>query len=246
MSLCGLGGVFRARRIAALARSSVVLSLRVMKKSKHPPFDKAKIEAESAKLRDAIASLIIAWSHLESTLSVMLATILRDKSGRFASAIYYSPASADVRIKIVDSAFNVLSQISKEQARIMECWRRTVTHINRAKAMRNTVAHSVIGFSPTQSQWHTRLVRAPYDFRKDTPADSRHQLPGMSANDITQATDATNNTSSEIGRFIEIVEAVAADNKRALQDRLLELEGGRLTATPLKNAQKPPKRKRQP
>lgn len=251
MSLCCLGGVLRARRKASSARratSSVWSCFRcllVMSKSPHPPFDASKMEIESAKLRDAIAAMTIAWSHLESTLSLLLMRILRDGSG-LASAIYYSPASADVRIKIVDSALNIVAQSSPEHRRIMDCWRHTMSRINRAKAMRNTVAHSVIGYSSTPTRWHVRLTSAPYDFRRNVPADKRRQLPGMSRNDIIQATTATGETSSEVGEFLLIVDSVAALDWRTLRKTLLELEDRRSTEPPQKGVRKPPKQKRPP
>lgn len=216
-----------------------------MARSTLPPLDEAKLEIETAALRDVIAKLTIAWSYMESTLSLLLKGMLRDESGLYASAIYYSPASADVRIKIVDSTIQVFARASKEHARIMGCWRHTSARINRAKAVRNTVAHSVIGYSPTKTRWHTRLSPAPYDFRRNAPATPR-QLPGMSTNDIKQAILAMDETAGELNGFLIIIDAVAERNDRTLRETLLELEARHSTEHPQKAARKTLKPKGQP
>jgi hypothetical protein len=216
-----------------------------MNNSSPPPFDQAQIEPQCAALRNAIAELIITWSHLESGLSCLLAKILQDPTVAFASAIYFSPASADVRIKIVDSALDVLAQQTDSYDQIMDCWRRTLSRINRAKAVRNTVAHGVIGFSATKTRWHVRLTAPPFDFKRNAPSSRNGQLSGMSTNDLTQATKSLKETADEVGLIIMIVGAVYDRDLQALQDTLLELEGHRLKATPPKVVQKPAKRKRQ-
>jgi hypothetical protein len=180
--------------------------------------------AEQKALHGSISRIVLAWSDLENALMLVLRSVLNEPSGAIASAIYFSPASAEVRIKLVDSAFDTLAGYSPNYPRIMEVWRRARGSVHRLKNTRNAVSHGQIITIFQFGKNHVRLTAPMFNFKALGVAHQKRQLPGLSSNDIIQSAIRMGQVSNVMSHFSAVCEMVHKKSETTLLETLLRAE----------------------
>jgi hypothetical protein len=236
MSLRGVGGVRNARRIASSRRSAVSASLylsssvlrfggRAMPMSHGQKAEVARLAAEQASLREALVNITLEWSHVENNFAYVLQSILREPSALFASAIYFAPAGAEVRINIVDAAFITLAEMSPHHERVIHAWQHVVAHATKTRRVRNAVAHGmIVTIKSLSGKNHVRLTAPLFDFRRIGSAIAKKQLPGLSSHDIMQSAKQMVELRKALDLCANVASALMDRNETTLLQKLAQLE----------------------
>jgi hypothetical protein len=190
----------------------------------------ARLAAEHASLREALATITLQWSHVENKFAEVLQNVLgspepRGMPGLLASAIYFAPTGAEVRINIVDAAFLTLAEMSPYHERIIHAWQHVIDRATKTRRVRNTVAHGMITTVGRGSgRNHIRLTAPMLDFRRIGGAIAKNQLPGLSSHDIMQSAQKMVDLYNALNQCSEIASALRAGNATTLLEILAQLE----------------------
>ena len=251
-----------ARRIASSRRCAVSASLnlsssvlrlgvRTMPVSHDQKAEFARLAAEHASLREALATITLEWSHVENKFAAVLQRVLNDPEphgmpGLLASAIYFAPTGAEVRINIVDAAFLTLAEMSAHHERIIHAWQHVIAHATKTRRVRNAVAHGMIITvnSPSRKN-HIRLTAPMADFRRIGGAIAKNQLPGLSSHDIMQSAQQMVELCKALSRCADVAAALHARTP-ALLGILAQLEADLKIVPPQADQTKPAPRTRPP
>lgn len=147
--------------------------------------DHERIEREHMAIRDAVVAFNSKFAALETALSALLYSILNLANSKLAYAIYYSPTSFDARATLVE---NCIIQIASEQAPLAEIpalWKKIVKKINRARNLRNALAHGAQTTLMVNNKPHARFTAPAFDVIRIGRVLSERQIPGLTANDIS-------------------------------------------------------------
>ena len=182
-----------------------------------------KLLVENLALREAVSEIILAWSSIEGELALILRNVIGDGPGDVASAIYFAPASSEVRIRIVDAAFTERIKPTPHGANIVDQWARFLKILSRLKDTRNAVGHGSIVTIARYGKNHARLTAPIFDFRRISPALARRQLPGLSSNDIRQSVKRMGKAGEILTLFIQIVDPHVLNNEPILLEKLAQV-----------------------
>lgn len=207
--------------------------------------DQQKMIEEHKTIREAIVNITLAWSHLENTLALILARVI-DPVGpaTYAFAIFYSVASADAKISIVDAVFTTLLESSPHEQKIRPLWEKTLKLVSRVKKVRNAVAHGQISTTAIGGKNYVRLTPPIFDWRRMHPPVLKGQPPGLSAHDLDQTARRIGKVTSLLDHHLALVQALIYRNvpDEVLLEKLQELEADlmrdqdpRADQTPAKN-----------
>lgn len=164
--------------------------------------DSARLIEETAALRNAIVNITLAWSGVETSLALVLKACAEPQgTGDIAFAIFYSLASADARLGVVDAAFTTLIQKSPHEDDILSVWKPLTDSINKRKRVRNAVAHGQIVTSCIHGKNHVRLAPQIFDWKRMIPRTRIRQPVGLKAADIDHCTSVMGKISNIIPRF---------------------------------------------
>jgi hypothetical protein len=91
--------------------------------------------------RRAVADVILAWAHVENSLTDLLAAAIGHKSHEIASAILFSPNNIETRIDITDNAVRacLLYDHDPLEKRFLAIWEPITNALNRLRKTRNKV-----------------------------------------------------------------------------------------------------------
>jgi hypothetical protein len=210
----------------------------------------AKMAADTKAIREGIVQITLAWAAVEGSMSLLLREVLGDASGEIAFAIYYSPASAEVRFKIVDAAFCELmgqSELKPAEFRVlMEPWMTLYGRLNNLKEFRNATAHGSISTFARFEKNYVRLMPPIFDFRRIVPSVRNRQIPGLSAHDVTVGATAIWEIIPKIGLFFPIARARRERDDATLQKTLAQAAASLTIPAPQPVARKQPKPHTQP
>jgi hypothetical protein len=210
----------------------------------------AKLQAEHKALQEGILEITAAWAAIETDMAGLLRDILADPTGDVAFAIYFSPASSEVRFRIVDAGYCGLMGETRLKAsdfeRLIAPWRVFMDKLNRAKELRNAVAHGTIGTIGAYGKTHVRLVPPIFNFRRIFPSVQKRQLAGLSGHDITTGAKNMWSISEKAALFGAIARARHGSDDEALRKAILAAEASLMTSAPQPAAPKKPKRHTQP
>ena len=171
----------------------------------------AALKMELLRLRLAISSAIDTWAIVEHELSALLQILINDDNGIVGSAIYYAPSNTETRIRIVDTAVGAAIFYRHYGQAVVECWKKVLVRIQRAKRPRNKIAHwytsevTVNGSGP-----FIRLVDPVRRPGHLAARDCSGQIPGMSANDIELYVARLNRRLVDVREFKDVVRAFLA------------------------------------
>ena len=162
---------------------------------------------------------------------VLTALVNQGPTGDVASAIFFAVDSLDARISIVEKAFSTLFRRFRGLDNINELndrWEALVKATRGLKKTRNAVAHGQMTTVMIRSRKrHVRLTTPIAEQNQMRSAIEKHQLPGMSSNDINTSAAAARVLIAEYNIFADI-SGLAALNFSAflasLPQKLLELE----------------------
>ena len=203
--------------------------------------DVKRMIAETQALRDAVSEMILAWSAIESQFSLVLRNVLNDDSGAYAFAIYYAPSGSEVRIKIVDAAFDTLAgAFPAHYERITSVWERMLDRVYDVKLTRNAVAHGAISTFFRFGKNHVRLMPQIFDWRRIAPAVANEQVPGLASNDIKQSIAKIRAMTEVLTQFIVMSSALRAGDETTSLKILAQLEvDPRIQPPPIGDQKKP-------
>jgi hypothetical protein len=183
-----------------------------------------KLAQEHLALREAISQIVLAWSNIENDFMLVLQGVLNDPTGAIASAIYFAPASAEVRMKIVDRALDAHIEGSQYYERISRAWQHTLHAANRVKKTRNTVSHGQLVTVGWNGKNHIRLTAPLFNFRPFAAAHSKRQLPGLSSNDIRKSASKMAEVGQAVVLFVKVADAIHEKSDTRLIEILTEIE----------------------
>jgi hypothetical protein len=191
--------------------------------------EKAELEPERQKMRNAIANMLTAWGKVESSLLRLLGAVVIPLDGqlRFASAIFFSVDSLSARIDIVDSVVAELLMNTTDNFKlpIHEHWETIKGKLNRSKAIRHKVAHGQMTTIRllSKGKLYVRLTPPIGEFEKTIECFGRKQLPGLCANDIEQSAIAAEGYAELIDAFTECARCLAVWRLEPLPEKLRRL-----------------------
>jgi hypothetical protein len=205
-----------------------------MPKSRDDKAEFAQLAAENASLREALATITLEWSHVENKFAQVLRDVLAsDPRGLFASAVYFAPAGAEVRINIVDAAFLTLAEMSPHHERVIHAWQHVIARATKVRRTRNAVAHGMITTvnSPSGKN-HIRLTAPMFDFRRLGAAMAKDQLPGLSSHDILQSATQMVELGKRLNQCAAVASALRSGDEPTLLGILAQLEADLKIAPP--------------
>jgi hypothetical protein len=161
-----------------------------------------RITAENQAICESVGDLTMAWARIENTMAILLIAITRDETDQIAPAIYFSPASIDVRVRLVDAALKqyVKSTIMEQhfKDRLLAVWGSCLVVLNRLRKTRNKVAHGQIAvFGSHQGRPPFARLTTPALQPNEAQIETylKGKKPGMGSNEIrgsVKAVDALN------------------------------------------------------
>jgi hypothetical protein len=183
---------------------------------------------EQEDIRLGVADVTFAWANVENCMVMVLAQILRDPAGNIASAIYFTPASIEIRMNIVDNTLRALTTGTSPEKPLLDRWRAVMERLNRLRKTRNKVAHGeLVIFSGTRfgGGSFARLT-APMLKLDDDKEELlyRGQKPGMGSNELHQSAVAVNSTANRVIRFAEFVRLLQTGDNATLLQKLSEAD----------------------
>lgn len=184
-----------------------------------------QLAADMQAIQMEVANITFAWGHMETTLVILLGTIIKDNSADVASAIYFTPAGLEIRGNIVSNALDALLIRSALHDCILAKWQVLANTMNRLRKTRNKIAHGqLVTFS---SDKLTCVRLASPALKRDDAAIAAFrggQKPGMGQNEIRQSVRAVNKARKAVEVFIEIVALFHKDDVSTLLQKLAALE----------------------
>lgn len=171
-----------------------------------------------------VADVTFAWANLENYMVMVLAQIILDKTTFLASAIYFTPASIDNRVKIVENALKAIVADTPAEAPLLGKWHSLANRLIRQRKTRNKVAHShitIISGTPSYARLTTPMLKRDPD---EDAAMRKGQKPGMGSNELRNSAKATHSVGKEIVRFVSYVKLVQAADYATLLQKLSEAE----------------------
>jgi hypothetical protein len=188
------------------------------------PKEIARLDAESARLRDSVAAITFAWAAVENSMTLVLARVIKDPIGDLASAIFFAPSALETRLAIVNSAVREIIHFLSIKTDVEKPWSTIMNRLGRLKETRNKVAHGQQQtFISPRNRRHIRLMPPLYNVQAARSHPSR-QIPGLSANDISGSARSVHKTVKSIDLFQEIVPLIHTREISSLQQRLVALE----------------------
>jgi hypothetical protein len=115
--------------------------------------EKLKIEEDFETMKQAVLDVTLNWAHLENGIAFLLESIISRSNYQFGFAIYFSVASADARLKIIDEVINELFEKQKNTRNLLkhkdlkkleDTWKRLFQKLGKIKTTRNKVTHGNI------------------------------------------------------------------------------------------------------
>ncbi len=184
------------------------------------------IIAEHDAIRAGIADVTLAWGALETELAYLLSAVLK-ADPELGGAIYFSPASAEVRVGIVDAALKQIVARHAVQAALLPKWASIINTMKHLRKTRNKVAHGTIShFHPGgESASYARLVDPMLkDDMALAKAMSKRQKPGMGSNELKESVIAVHQLRSRVHRFRKFVQLFHAGDIATLLQKLGKAE----------------------
>lgn len=184
-----------------------------------------RLQREHEAIRNNVIRFNAVFSHLETALSALLYSALNIQNSQVAYAIYFSPTGFDARAEIVD---NVLKQFifeNKELTPLQPLWDQVFTRIQRARRIRNTIAHASPQTLIVNGRSHARLTAPAFDVIRLGRKIADRQIPGLTASDIAEAVQTAHSASERIDDVNRVFEAFYREHS-ALPQKLLALEAG--------------------
>jgi hypothetical protein len=130
-----------------------------------------------------IARTLKCWTRIEMGMVSLLAELLGPSKQYEAYLIYYAPNNTETRFKIV----NVVARFAWEkytEHNLISEWKSIEEKLNRAKLLRNSIAHGVVEVvSKKGKTFQARLVAHPLDITRRWKEAPR-QWPGKSVHDV--------------------------------------------------------------
>jgi hypothetical protein len=199
--------------------------------------DRAAIEEQDA-IRRGVADLTFAWASVENAMVMLLAELLRYPSGyvgsgHLASAIYFTPASIEVRTKLVESAVKCrvrlacanLTSGAQIEAHMLEEWGLVMTRLTRLRKTRNKVAHGEMTvFGGTANAPGYARLTAPMLKMDDDREEAllKGQKPGLGSNELKTSTTAVILAVEQIRNFWPLVQLLDDGDSASLLQRFAE------------------------
>jgi hypothetical protein len=151
--------------------------------------DFERLRQEHEKLREAILAHRNVWAELEIALSALLYEVLRvqPRSSRIAYAIYYSPTGFEARSTLVDNAVIQLIAENAGLAALGSPWRLLCRQVDRARSIRNAIAHGTQTTLHIGDKRYARLTSPAFDVIRVARIISKGQVPGISADVLSDA-----------------------------------------------------------
>ncbi|MCZ6512016.1 MAG: hypothetical protein O7A62_15690 [Alphaproteobacteria bacterium] len=185
-----------------------------------------KLAKDRAEINEAILSTTLGWSALESNAATLLDTIINTR-GLMGYAIYFAPNNAETRFEILNQAFYSFIDGTTVEDTVEPEWKLLKKQLDRSRANRNKVIHGAIGHVGTKNKTYVRLTPVMFDINRLTRQINRNQIVGMSAHDVTSVANGIWKVNKSVMLFNEIAVAIHNDDKKALQEKLLELSDHR-------------------
>src|SRR5262245_6351507 len=153
--------------------------------------ESARNEKEHEKLNGAILTHHRGWVQLELALSALLYEILRvePRSSHLAYAIYYSPTGFEARAAQVNNALIQLISENASLAALEPRWSSLDRKINKARTMRNIVAHGAPNNLVLRGKTHVRLTSPAFDVIRMGRVVLKGQIPGIGVGDLITAVE---------------------------------------------------------
>jgi hypothetical protein len=170
--------------------------------------DDKRALAEQEAIRLGVADVTFAWAYVENYMVMLLAEILGHKTRDLASAIYFSPASLEVRIKIVDNALRRLLVNSAVAGPLLAKWTPLMNKLGQLRKTRNHVAHGQLAvFGANEGRPSFARLTAPIFAMYDEISRGyiAGQKPGMGSNELKTASRAVDRACKRILEFTEYV-----------------------------------------
>ena len=198
-------------------------------------------------MNEAILAAIRAWAGLENAMAYLLGTIITEGGGSLGMAIYYRPGSTEIRIGIVDEAVLHFCASHNGGDSVRPLWEKLLKRVNRCKLTRNKIVHgdvSTVGMAGRGNR--IRLMAPIFNFASNNRdraqmiknakamarGDSRVQLPGMSANDVKNASVNFSELAQMVSELRLVLSHMQRVNPRpeAFQKKLQKLSMHLMTA----------------
>jgi hypothetical protein len=145
------------------------------------------------------------WSELETALSTLFYEILHTepRSSLIPYVIYYSPEGFDAREKIVDKTLRQFLRENPKSSAIEPHWDRIHDELNKAREMRNKIAHGAPLILGIRGKNYVRHSPPAFDVNRVGNLIPTGTIPGVSVEEISRANK----------KIIKLVECVDAINR---------------------------------
>lgn len=165
-------------------------------------------ESNERELKELDAAILVhmkMWSELETALSALLYETLHiePRSSHIPYVIYYSPDGFDARQKVVDKVLRQSSQENPKSNVIEPHWEVIVKELDRARKMRNNIAHGAPLILGIRGKNYVRHSPPAFDVNRVGNLIPNGTIPGVSAKEISQANK----------KIIKLVECIDATNR---------------------------------
>lgn len=162
-----------------------------------------QVDEQRRLMREAVGKVSLWWGEVEERVAEVLAYLLDPATGSSAFAddgmvgfvIYYRPNNTETRFGIVDAVVRLhMDRHVLHRQRLLLCWEKIYSKINKIKERRNTIAHGAVRMvfrhenkplNPPQA----RLTWAWYDLMREKRELVKGQLPGQSIHDLNEIAD---------------------------------------------------------
>ncbi|AOO81230.1 hypothetical protein BHK69_12820 [Bosea vaviloviae] len=159
----------------------------------------------------------------------MLYSALNLPHSQVAYAIYFSPSGFDARSEIVDNVLKQFMFENGELGSLRNLWDRVFLKVQRARKVRNTIAHASPQTLVINGRSHARLTAPAFDVIRLGRKIADRQIPGLTASDIAEAVQTAHFARDRVDEVNRVFEAFYRE-RPVLPQRLLELEAGLQTS----------------
>jgi hypothetical protein len=208
-----------------------------------------RLLAEQEAIHVGVARIVFAWAKIENWMVLLLQRILKHESHEIASAIYFTPAALEVRIKLVNAALEALVARKAVGTPLLKEWKTILNTLNRLRKTRNKIAHGDITvFHPIGGPPPVARLTPPMMVNQDEAIQEwvrTRKLPGLGSNELTNSVNALMQVEKRIIRFWNFVDLIHEDAHATLLQKLGEVADEN-RSQPAPDSQTPPEPESQP
>jgi hypothetical protein len=177
------------------------------------PEDIQRLSDEMEELRLAVSDVTMAWAGVENSLSMLLSKLLlMDGNHDLGFAIYFAPSSADLRAKIVSTAFEYAQlAASLDETKLRACFDKAMEKFHIVKKKRNDITHGCIATLETPIKGGTKTgIRLIGPFFHPKTRDSLHSawgsLAGLTGKQVREAAEAMKEARKPFDEIANLIE----------------------------------------